>query len=45
MADGLLLPLDNPAGLELSKRTSPAGVQNPRDASFLVDGILGAVEA
>ena len=45
MAEGLLLPLDDPAGLELSKRTSPAGVQNPRDASLLVDGILGAVEA
>jgi uncharacterized protein len=43
MDQGLLLPLDDPAGLELSKRTSSAGVQNPRDAQLLVDGILGAV--
>ena len=34
MAEGLLLPLEDPAGLELSKRTSPAGVQNPRDAAL-----------
>ena len=39
----LLLPLDNPAGLELRKRSAPAGVQNPRDADLLVDGILEAV--
>ncbi|MDQ3759435.1 MAG: DUF354 domain-containing protein [Actinomycetota bacterium] len=42
MAKGLLLPLDDPARLDLAKRTSPAGVQNPRDADLLVDGILGA---
>ncbi len=42
MAEGLLLPLDDPAQLELAKRSTPAGVQNPRDAAFLVDGILGA---
>jgi len=41
-AEGLLLPLDDPASLELSKRTTTSGVQNPRDADFLVDGILGA---
>jgi uncharacterized protein len=41
MSQGLLLPLDDPATLELSKRETPAGVQNPRDAAFLVDGILG----
>ena len=43
MAAGLLMPLDDPAGLELSKRSTPAGVQNPRDAGLLVDGILEAV--
>ena len=37
------MPLEDPAALELRKRESPAGVQNPRDAGFLVDGILGAV--
>lgn len=42
-AEGLLLPLDDPASLELEKRPTPAGVQNPRDADFLVDGILEAV--
>jgi predicted glycosyltransferase len=42
MHEGLLLPLDDPAALELSKRSAPAGVQNPRDAALLVDGILGA---
>ena len=29
----------------LASATTPAGVQNPRDAALLVDGILGAVEA
>jgi predicted glycosyltransferase len=43
MEEGLLLPLEDPAALELSKRGTPAGVQNPRDAALLVDGILGAV--
>jgi predicted glycosyltransferase len=43
MDQGLLLPLDDPASLALSKRTTPAGVQNPRDAAFLVDGILEAI--
>ena len=42
MREGLLLPLDDPAALEFSKRAAPAGVQNPRDAAFLVDGIMGA---
>ncbi len=42
-AEGLLLPLEDPAKLELRKRETPAGVQNPRDAGSLVDGILGAV--
>jgi predicted glycosyltransferase len=43
MEERLLLPLDDPAELELSKRATPAGVQNPRDADLLVDGILGAL--
>jgi len=43
IAEGLLLPLDDPAALDLTKRTAHAGVQNPRDADLLVDGILGAV--
>ncbi len=45
MAEGLLLALDDPAALELEKRASPAGVQNPRNAGLLLDGILGAVSA
>ncbi|MDQ3571636.1 MAG: DUF354 domain-containing protein [Actinomycetota bacterium] len=40
---GLLRPLGSPADLLLAKRTAPAGVQNPRDAGFLVDGMLQAV--
>ncbi|CAN5152631.1 DUF354 domain-containing protein [soil metagenome] len=42
-AEGLLLPLGDPAALELKKREAPAGIQNPRDADFLVEGILGAL--
>ena len=45
IAEGRLLPLDDPAALEFRKREVPAGVQNPRDASFLVDGILEAADA
>lgn len=41
-SDGLLLPLADPAEIDLRKREAPAGVQNPRDADFLVDGILEA---
>ena len=41
-AEGLLLALQDPASLELEKRTTAAGVQNPRDAGLLVDGILEA---
>jgi predicted glycosyltransferase len=40
---GLLLELSDPGALELRKRERPAGVQNPRDAGLLVDGILEAV--
>ncbi|MEJ7876243.1 MAG: DUF354 domain-containing protein, partial [Solirubrobacterales bacterium] len=43
MAEGLMLPLDDPAALELEKRLTPSGVQNPRDADLLVDGILDAL--
>ena len=43
IARGLLLPLGDPADLALRKRERPAGVQNPRDAGLLVDGILEAV--
>ena len=43
IARGLLKPLDDPGALELRKRERPAGVQNPRDADLLVDGILEAV--
>ena len=39
---GLLHPLESPADLVLAKRTTPAGVQNPRDAGLLVDGMLEA---
>ena len=39
---GLLLPLSSPADLDLRKRERPAGVQNPRDAGLLVDGIMEA---
>jgi uncharacterized protein len=42
MAQELLLPLGDPSELELRKRERPAGVQNPRDASVLVDAILDA---
>jgi uncharacterized protein len=41
--EGRLLVLEDPAGLELTKRTDPIGVLNPRDPAFLVDSVLGAV--
>jgi uncharacterized protein len=40
---GLLLPLAKADDLTLRKRDRPAGVQNPRDAGLLVDGIMEAV--
>ena len=43
IAEGRMLPLDDPSGLELEKRLTPSGVQNPRNADLLVDGILGAL--
>ncbi|HSI81042.1 MAG TPA: DUF354 domain-containing protein [Solirubrobacterales bacterium] len=41
IAAGLLTQLDDPAALELGKRTTPAGPRHPRDPDLLVDGILG----
>ena len=43
IADGRLLQLDDPHRLELAKRTTEPGPQNPRDPTLLVDGVLGAV--
>ena len=40
---GLLRPLADPAELRLVKRDRPAGVQNPRDADLLVEGIMEVV--
>jgi uncharacterized protein len=40
---GLLLPLASAGDMALQKRERPAGVQNPRDAGLLVDGIMEAV--
>jgi uncharacterized protein len=39
----LLVPLAGADELALRKRERPAGVQNPRDAGLLVDGIVEAV--
>ena len=36
-------PLDDPAALDLSKRTTHPGPQNPRDPDVLVEAILAAV--
>jgi predicted glycosyltransferase len=44
IAEGRLRVLDDPRGLELRKRQTPIGVQNPRDPTILVEGVLGAVE-
>ena len=43
IAAGLLRPLDDPAALDLSKRTTHPGPQNPRDPDVLVEAILAAV--
>ncbi len=43
LAEGLMLPLDDPSALELEKRLTLSGVQNPRDADLLVDAILKAL--
>jgi uncharacterized protein len=44
IAAGRLIPLDDPAGLELRKRDSKPGPCQPRDPNVLVDGVLGAIE-
>ena len=44
IAAGRLVPLDEPAQIELRKRSTQAGPRNPRDARLLVEGVLGAVE-
>jgi predicted glycosyltransferase len=44
IAAGRLRPLRDPGQLELRKRDTAPGVQNPRDPQLLVDGILEAVE-
>jgi uncharacterized protein len=41
--EGRLQVLQDPAELRLLKRTDPVGVLNPRDPSFLVAAVLGAV--
>ncbi len=41
IAQGLLRPLADPAGLELVKRTSEPGPRHPRDPELLVEAILG----
>jgi uncharacterized protein len=45
IAAGRLLVLDDPAAIELRKRTEPIGVRDPRDPAILVEGVLGAVES
>jgi predicted glycosyltransferase len=43
IADGRLVPLDQPDEIELRKRETEAGPRDPRDPELLVEGILGAV--
>lgn len=42
IADGLLCPLDDPAALELAKRTAEPGPRHPRDPELLVEAALRA---
>ncbi|CAN5465437.1 DUF354 domain-containing protein [soil metagenome] len=42
IAGGMLRELGDPGDLALEKRSQPAGVQNPRDPSVLVEGVLAA---
>jgi predicted glycosyltransferase len=42
IAEGRLGVLEDPAALELRKRTSEPGIRNPRDAAVLIEGALGA---
>jgi hypothetical protein len=43
IAAGRLQLLEDPALLQLRKRTSPVGVLHPRDPGFLAEAVLGAV--
>ena len=43
IAEGRLQVLDDPATLELVKRTTPVGVLHPRDPALLVEAALGAI--
>jgi uncharacterized protein len=43
IAAGRLRALDDPAALELGKRSAEPGPVDPRDAALLVDGVVGAV--
>lgn len=43
IADGRLCVLEDPARLDLRKRTAPVGVLHPRDPQLLVDAALGVV--
>lgn len=42
IGDGRLRVLDDPAALELRKRTEPVGVREPRDPKVLADAVLEA---
>jgi hypothetical protein len=44
IAEGRLRILEDPATLELGKRTTPAGVLHPRDPQLLVDAALSALD-
>jgi uncharacterized protein len=44
IAEGRLRVLDDPAALELRKRTTPVGVLRPRDPQLLVDAVLAAAQ-
>jgi hypothetical protein len=44
IATGRLRELDDPDALELSKRSNDPGPADPRDATPLIDGVVGAVE-
>ena len=45
IAAGRLRVLDDPAALELSKRSAPVGVLHRRDPEILVEGVLAAADA
>jgi predicted glycosyltransferase len=42
VAEGRMRVLDDPAALELRKRTEPVGVREPRDPQVLTDAVLAA---